>query len=224
MKSIKLKNERLQTLLSSSINSFYNEEIEKLSNLVKERKDSLITEFDPVSEEYLKKAFTLELKDFGFPRACHGAGLNDMERISPNSSNLIQISKNVTRIGRFLGTHFNALVMYYPDNGYIGWHHNGNAPGYNILMTYSQDGDGGFSFWDYKTNSIKTISDKPGWSVKVGYYPNERKEPERVYWHMAKTKKARVSIAWILNQKEMWKSMIDEITKDDYDHDDILGQ
>jgi len=224
MKSIKLKNDRLQTLLSSTIDFFYEDNIKENCKKCKVRTDNFIPDFDPWSEEYLRKAFTLELKEYGYPRALKGMSLEDMKKLIPNSSNVVEITKRITHIGRFLGTHHNALVMYYPEEGYIGWHHNGNAPGYNILMTYSLDGDGGFSFWDYKTKSIQTIQDKVGWSVKVGYYPNIRKEPKRVYWHMAKTKNPRVSIAWVLDQKEMWKSMIDEITGGDYDHDDILDQ
>jgi hypothetical protein len=224
MKSIKLKNDRLKILLSSTIDLFYNNTVEETSKRCKDRIDDLIPEFDPCSEEYLKKAFTLELKEYGFPRALRGLSLSDMQHFIPNSSNVVEISKRMSQIGRFLGTPNQALTMYYPENGHIGWHHNGNAPGYNILITHSTDGDGGFSFWDYKTKSIKTIPDQVGWSVKVGYYPNQKKEPKRVYWHMAKTKNPRISIAWVIDQKEMWKNMIDEITLGDYDHGDILDQ
>lgn len=224
MKSIKLKNARLETLLLPIIDLFYNDDIRKITDKGRIREDALIKEFHPVSEEYLYKAFTLKLSDFGYPRGVKGISLTDLQTLNPREKNVVEIPKTISRLSRFLGTHHNALVMYYPEDGYIGWHHNGNAPGYNILMTYSLDGDGGFSFWDYSTKSIKTIPDKVGWSVKVGYYPNIKKEPNRVYWHMAKTKSPRVSVAWVLDQKEMWKNMIDEITGGDYDHDDILGQ
>lgn len=224
MKSINLKNSRLEKLLSSTIELFYNDTIHQVSKRCKERTDDLIKDYDACSDEYLMKAFTLNIAEYGWPRAIKGTSLSDMEYLIPNSKYTSDIAKITSRIGKFLGTPNQALTMYYPENGYIGWHHNGNAPGYNILMTYSLDGDGGFSFWDYKTKSIKTIEDKIGWSVKVGYYPNIQKEPNRVYWHMAKTKNPRVSIAWVLDQKTMWKSMIDEISSGDYDHEDILGQ
>lgn len=224
MKSIKLKNPRLENLLSGTIDLFYNDSVREMCKIVPAKKDNLIPNLDPCSDEYLYEAFKLKLRDFGYPRALHGIGRGDMERIKPNNAKVQLLAKSVGRISRFLGTQYNALSMYYPENGFIGWHHNGNASGYNILITYSIDGDGGFSYWDYKTKSIMTIPDKIGWSVKVGYYPNERKEPERVYWHMAKTKKERITIAWVLNQKDMWKNMIDEITGGDYDHEDVLGQ
>jgi hypothetical protein len=224
MKSIKLKNDRLQTLLSSTIDLFYNDSVREISKKSKVREDNLIPDLHPCSDEYLFKAFTLKLTDYGYPRSLKGTGLVDMEYTNPNDKYVTAIPKSMSRISRFLGTPNQALTMYYPDDGYIGWHHNGNAPGYNILITHSIDGDGGFSFWDYDTKSIQTIPDQKGWSVKVGYYPDQRKEPNRLYWHMAKTSKERITIAWVLNQKEMWKNMIDEISQGDYDHDDVLGQ
>ncbi len=224
MKSIELKNDRLKTLLSSTIELFYNDTIRQVSKRCKEKKDDLIKDHDARSDEYLMKAFTLNAADYGWPRALRGTGFSDMMHLIPNSKYTDGIAKITSRIGKFLGTPNQALTMYYPEDGYIGWHHNGNASGYNILMTHSMDGEGGFSFWDYKSKSIMTIPDKIGWSVKVGYYPDLKAEPGRIYWHMAKTKNPRISIAWVLNQKIMWKNMIDEITSGDYDHEDILGQ
>lgn len=224
MKSIKLKNGRLETLLSNTIELFYNDSVRELSKTLPDRKDKLIPDLDPCSDDYLFTAFKLKLSDYGYPRALRGTPQADMEKMRPENKTIAKLPVAISRISRFLGSPNNALSMYYPEDGFIGWHHNGNAPGYNILMTYSIDGDGGFSFWDYDTKSIHTIPDKKGWSVKVGYYPNERKEADRVYWHMAKTKKERITIAWVINQKEMWKNMIDEISQGDYNRDDVLGQ
>lgn len=224
MKIIKLNNPRLEKLLSYTTDLFYNDTIRQVSKRTRERTDDLIKDYHASSDEYLMRAFTLNIADYGWPRSVKGSVLADIQHLIPNSKITSDIVNITSRIGKFLGTPNQALTMYYPENGYIGWHHNGNASGYNILMTHSTDGDGGFSFWDYKSKSIVTIPDKIGWSVKVGYYPDLRVEPGRVYWHMAKTKNPRISIAWVLNQKIMWKNMIDEITGGDYDHEDILGQ
>ncbi len=84
-------------------------------------------------------------------------------------------------------------------------------------MTYSQDGDGCFKYWDWVEKKIVTHPDPVGWSVKVGYYPDERKETERVYWHCAETKKQRISVAWVINHREMWIDMINTISEGTYD-------
>lgn len=224
MKIIQLQNGRLETLLSNTIKLFYAGEAKRLTEQVPEKVDDLITNHHPCSDEYLFEAFKLDHGKFGFPRAALGLSINEVEKNNIRFKDLTAIMTGVTKLGQYLGTPKNALTVSYPDNGYIGWHHNGNAPGHNILFSYSQDGDGEFCFWDYTTKSISRIKDKPGWNVKVGYYPSFRREPERIYWHMARTKKQRVSIAFIINQKEMWKSMIDEITMGNYDHEAILGQ
>lgn len=224
MKIIQLKNGRLETLLSNTIELFYTGEAKKITKEAKERKDNLITDYHPCSDEYLFEAFKHDRKKFGYPRAAYGCNVVEVARNSLNKKELPIILKNVSNIGKFLGTPVNALTISYPDNGYIGWHHNGNSPGHNILFSYSLDGDGSFCFWDYETKSIKRLYDTPGWNVKVGYYPSEKKEPDKLYWHMAQTKKHRVSIAFIIDQKEMWKNMIDEITLGDYDENIILYQ
>lgn len=43
-----------------------------------------------------------------------------------------------------LSAHRNALACFYPPGGGITWHNNWNAPGYNILFTYSHTGEGYF--------------------------------------------------------------------------------
>ena len=32
--------------------------------------------------------------------------------------------------------------MWYPKDGYIAWHNNWNVPGYNVLFTYTETGNG----------------------------------------------------------------------------------
>lgn len=215
MREVRLKNDRLEKLLSNTIEDFYSDKTRELMNGLKPRVDSLIPDLYPCSDEYLFKAFDHKITDYGYPRASLG--------LSPKDVGIKQydfyedLLNKISKIGIYLGTPDNALAMTYPDNGYIGWHHNGNAPGYNILLTYSQDGDGNFSYWDYETKSIVKLQDKPGWNVRVGYYPNERKYPDKVFWHMAETMKQRITMAWVLNHKEMWKNLIDEITQGDYD-------
>lgn len=222
MRPIRLNNEKLMTLLSTLTDICYDKKIVDLVSKDYVRKDKLIPEFYGVSDDYLKKALTLKVRDFGFPRTAHGLG---MSGVRPKDWHLIEpIEDHVKKIGKFLGTHVNALTMLYPKNGFIGWHHNGNAPGYNILLSYSLDGEGDFRYWDKDKKEIVIMKDKPGWFGKVGYYPSDTKEVDRVYWHAAQTKQQRVSIAWIMPHRPMWISMIEEITNGEYDKDFILSQ
>jgi hypothetical protein len=216
MNPIPLKNEKLTTLLSSLTNLFYTEKVSEITKNQKEIVDSE-SSYHGTSDEYLHEAFGRPLKNYGFPRSSWGLGLTGRAFIQEEAKLFDPILKESLRLGKYLGVQRNALIMSYPDNGYIGWHHNGNAPGHNILFSYSQDGDGGFYYWDYELKKIVELKDKPGWNVKVGYYPSLIDEPNRVYWHMAKTKKQRVSIAFVIDHTLMWKNMIDDISKGDYD-------
>lgn len=215
MKNIKLKSARLQTLLSTIPKDCYEGKIRDMVFRSKVRQDRNIPDLHPCSDEYLYEAMKRPYKEYGFPIGLKGLGMRD---VSPKEEEILApIKTKAARIGSFLGTPNNALLMSYPDDGYIGWHHNGNAPGYNILLTHSQDGDGNFSFWDYDTKSIIRLYDVPGWQVRVGYYSRQDTEHHKLFWHMAETKKQRITLAWVMNHKEMWKNAIDEITGGDYD-------
>ena len=217
MQFIPIKNTRLTSLLQNITSNLFDQpNIKKVLSTVKARRDDLVPSLNPVSDEYLFEAMKLNIRDWGFPRSAKGTGMgkNAMEY---GYEEFIDTQKKISKVGLFLGTPNNALTMFYPDNGFIGWHHNGNAPGYNILLTYSQDGDGCFKYYDRLTQQIVIHKDPVGWSAKVGYYPSEKTETERVYWHAAETKKARLSIAWVINQREMWKNMISDISNGQYD-------
>lgn len=217
MKPIPLKNSRLKVLLDNIISDFFQPKLVDLGKKTRDRKDDLQPNNYGCSEEYLKEALKHSTPKYGFPRSCLGLGMS-MQSTPPQFLEIFEpTQRKVTKIGTYLGTPVNALTMLYPDNGYIGWHHNGNAPGYNILFSYSQDGEGCFKWYEKATKTIHVIKDNPGWNVKVGYYPSEKTETDMVYWHCAETKKQRVSLAYILNHKDMWKNMIDTITDGDYD-------
>lgn len=217
MQFIPLNNKRLNQLLDRVIERVYKPEYVRVITNARPHQDTLQPDIYACSDEYLHKAFKLPVTEYGFPRSAHGMG---MKEVAPEIHQFFEpIQKLVEKIGLYIGTPTNALVMAYPDNGFIGWHHNGNAPGFNILMTYSQDGDGCFKYWDREKNEIITMPDQPGWTVKVGYYPSDRKKEERdkVYWHCAETKKQRISLAWVIDHRPMWENMINSITDGSFD-------
>lgn len=213
MRPIKLSNKAISTVLNSIQSTIYSEEfLDPTKSKVKRHSSGLITEYEPYSDEYFYKAFNeFNLKEFAFPRDDYMGSIKHIEPVNT------ALKKFGNKLQRRLCAQGNALFAIYPPGGYIGWHHNGNAPGYNILFSYSQDGKGWFKYYDYADKEIKTIYDEPGWNVKVGYYPNQEAEPERVYWHSAYTENTRVSIAFIVNDRDLWLSMIDDISDGNYD-------
>ena len=90
----------------------------------------------------------------------------------------------------------NALSAVYPANGYMSWHTNADAPGYNVLLTWSETGNGFFKYQDPITKEIVTMPDKPGWNCKVGYFGSYN-ETDKIFWHCCGTAELRITVAWI---------------------------
>lgn len=146
---------------------------------------------------------------FGFPRDCYGVDMNTQPRNVPSHMHPT-LRKVDDDLMTFLGARSNALKMYYPPTGFIGWHNNGNAPGYNIVITYNSEGNGSFYSYDAKNDEIIEYKDKKGWSVKVGYF-GHFKEPEKIYWHSARTECDRLTLSYIIYDKNLWENMVEEI-------------
>lgn len=229
MREVYLKSQRLTKILSGITEEVFKKEnlsvLSKEAHDISERlnKKNPIDNLHPSSDEYFKIALKHPIKDFAYPRAALGIGTLSTNSHSSNFFYSL-IGNKLMRLQNTLGAQANALCMLYPDEGYIGWHHNGNAPGYNVLFSYSQDGDGYFKYYDKEKNEVIYMYDKPGWNVKCGYYPSEVREPKRVYWHAAYTKKARLSIAFIIDNRDMWINMIEYITDNDFDRNHLQAQ
>lgn len=170
---------------------------------------------DFTSQKYLDHMLSKdsEGRHEGYPEVVYGIDIGGTKH--PNDERVpyeVQdvITELSTELNAFLGTRNCAVTMLYPENGYMGWHHNANAPGYNILLSYSIDGDGFFRYVDPTTKEIVTLQDTPGWSIKVGYYGSFEQE-NKIVWHCARTKKIRFTIAFIVPKESMWHDMCEDI-------------
>ncbi len=221
MKKINIRDDKINKLLNNISDEVFKPET--LNSIIStargaNRRCDLIKDSNGWEDEYLYKAFKYKISDFGYPRSA-------LMISETNSEPLYNaVHSFVNKLSRKLGVKSNALSALYPKKGYIGWHHNGNAPGYNILFSYSMDGNGRFKYYDYETGKIVNMEDEPGWNAKVGYYPDERKEPNRVYWHEAETENPRLSIAFVVYDRDIWESMIKDITSNNFDSQEILSQ
>lgn len=161
----------------------------------------------------------------GFPTMEHFASYRDLQKKQAYQGNLFGLINDISY--KYLGGGSMALAALYPPGGSIGWHHNGNAPGYNILFHYSIDGDGYFrtvhedKFVDYPDK-------KGGWVCRAGLFKSapqfrtdvttdERKDivvadnVEDCSWHSAYTKGWRFTLSTILNNVELREDVIEEI-------------
>jgi hypothetical protein len=95
-------------------------------------------------------------------------------------------SRHVTRVGV-------SGRIWYPDNGFMGWHTNSNNPGFRLYCTYAREG--GKSFFRYRhprTKEVVTSWDKEGWTFRVFRVCKE------LLWHSVYSSTDRFSIGYAL--------------------------
>jgi hypothetical protein len=194
-------------------NSNYNEELKPFEKLDDSEKGQYA-----LSEEYLREAMK-DPQRYGYPKHMFGAVMDNMlskQSLQPKKFREA-CDETDKKLIHYFAARNNALRAYYPPDGYIGWHNNGNAPGYNIIITCNPDGDGEFVHYDHNEDKIIRYPDKKGWYVKVGYF-GSYSEPDKMYWHCAKTNSPRITLSYIIPHEDLWKSMIDDIGIPDKDH------
>ncbi len=160
-------------------------------------------------EEYLKHMQSKPVD--GYPEQTCGIDL--MKYTSPYASLQKALTKLDFDLMNWSGSRNNAVKMLYPKGGFMGWHHNANAPGYNILLSWSKDGLGYFRYQDPITKEIVTMQDTPGWTAKVGYY-GPFHEKDRIVWHCANAdQEERFTLGYIIPHQGMWEDMTADIAQ-----------
>jgi len=112
-----------------------------------------------------------------------------------------------------LATKGNALANTYPPGGFISWHNNANAPSYNLIITWSENGDGYWKHVNPYTGETETVQDKPGWQCKAFYFGAYADQQEDLVYHMASTDCWRMTLSYIFDRvhKQFWEDIIEEI-------------
>ena len=158
-------------------------------------------------EEYLKHMQSKKVD--GFPEITKGVDLGQWQPPQPELR--AALKKLDEELIAWSGSRNNAVKMLYPKGGYMGWHHNANASGRNLLLSWSKEGKGYFRYQDPITKEIVTMYDTPGWTCKAGYY-GRFDEPEKIYWHCAWAEpEERFTLGYIIPHDGLWQDMIDDI-------------
>lgn len=209
MEPIQIKNKELLGILNSFITAVNKCDIDKF-NIKKEGKD--VSKFPSITPEY---ACGTEYLNFmqtrpshevsGFPEITMGIDINQAS--VPFDSLKIALKKLDEELMAWTGVRNCAVKMLYPKGGFMGWHHNANASGKNLLISWSEEGKGYFRYQNPITKEIVTMHDTPGWTCKVGYY-GTLKEPDKIYWHCASAEhEKRITLGYIIPHEGMWEDM-----------------
>lgn len=193
--------EELQTVLDGFTDWFFEQDRSKI--VLKNQPDE--NEYY-TSEEYHDSIYWDMHIGFPEPHASYG---NDLAgaHTTPESwrPTVLKLNKDLNNL---LCSKFNAVMMYYPAGGYIGWHDNRNVPGYNILLSYTKNGKGWFKFKE--NGETVTLHDKPGWNVKAGYYGSSVQKAFQVR-HCARAYEERLTFGFVIPDEYMWEMMLEDI-------------
>ena len=141
------------------------------------------------SEEELRTKYLPNWREhIGYPTSTRVIPVEQFRGGDPKWEDLWDWGKN--RMVLDLGVSSNALFVHYPPNGLTGWHTNWNANAYQVLFTWSETGDGFFTYYDIQQDKVVTIQDKPGWQCRW-YYFGRKDEPQHHCWHACYSGKSR---------------------------------
>lgn len=205
---IDIKNPRVLDLLNYSLNLHRNKwNVEQNNNLLGE----LGTDANEyVGDQYMQKIIDMGTKHTGSPHSACSYALKPDHYLGkdPQYKKDFQLFSDELMIE--LGVNVNALSQFYPPEGYIGWHNNADAPGYNLIFTWSETGDGWFKYVD-ECGIIQTIYDTKGWSLKAGYFGTY--DEDDVCYHAAYTKCWRMTHSFVVERrdKDFWLDCIEHI-------------
>lgn len=164
-------------------------------------------------EEYLNKIISMKQKHDGFPEHLYGYEYKPTTNetsflLNSNKIWCVDFLKRISKINQkmmeFLCTRNNALTATYPPGGFISWHNNANAYAFNLIFTWSEKGEGDFTYVEPSTGEIIKIKDIPGWSCKAGYF-GSYEEPEKIVYHKAETDCWRTTVSFIYNKEDCSK-------------------
>lgn len=217
MRDIQINNKRVLNYLNNFkdfiVEKYNSGELQKDLHL--DCKDQKLEDKDWLSDKYLKEVMDLGKSHEGYPVSMRSyKGImpgNDTNNIYQSKPYLEKSNTLNQELMTELSAQRNTLYTIYPPGGWISWHNNANASGYNVIFSWSETGDGWFDYWDLKEQKRVRVQDKPGWQCKMGYF-GSYKEPDKLCYHAAYTDCLRISVAYIWGPHEsMWEDVIEDI-------------
>lgn len=193
---------------------FFKQDLNWLEELAKNNEKNTDTIENSCSDEYLKEIVDKDGRHIGYPEISYCYDLRRGGLPGEFQEKYQNLSKELCT---WLGARNEAVHVYYPKNGFMAWHNNWNAHGYNILLSYTKNGGGFFKYRDPITHEVVEMLDTPGWTSKVGYYGRGR-EPDKVYYHCAGTHEPRLTLGFVVPNLDIWRSMIEDISGEDASH------
>lgn len=141
-----------------------------------------------LSREYLNEVRSQGKNFTGFPDAQPRYVILDKE-----------IQKHKSDITEYFFIRRECLDATYPAGGFCSWHNNANVPGWGIMMSWSETGEGDFRYLNEKDEVI-VVQDKKGWSNFKHFYFGNYLEPEKLVYHASSNDCLRYTMAFNFGQ------------------------
>ena len=210
MKLVDIKNEEVLAIITEYRDWFFNQDLTDLDEISKhEGRHQGYTLETGCGLDHLEEIVSKDGQHIGYPEKTISVDIASEERVS--SEHKKKCRDMATTLCSYLGARNQAVNVYYPAGGFMGWHNNWNASGYNIILSHSKEGNGFFRYRDPITKEIVNMKDSPGWTCKVGYFGKGR-EPDKVVYHCAGSHEPRLTLGFVIPHLEMWQDMIADIS------------
>lgn len=189
MTELTIRNQDILDQLEYVRSIVMNANVEQYANDAMFRPENARTE----GESYLTKQWLdnhmADPEHQGFPVEHYSIPVENIMHKDPKLEEVYNFSR-VDFISN-LGANANAVFLYYPPGGFVGWHTNQNNSGYQFIFSYSEKGDGYFQYYDKQKQEIVKCPDVSGWNAR--YYHFGEDEPDHC-WHSAYTNVPRITI------------------------------
>jgi hypothetical protein len=214
-------------MLEKDIPKFYLDILKEFEELIPDMKKIKIDSFgagERISPEYsISDELLFKLIDTsgphhsGMPGHLYSEDWGKDKLLEDKNNTVIDTLNVMEKLGSSLMCRRHALLTLYPPGGYIGWHHNGNIPGRNLLFSWSENGDGLFRLYNNKLKNFEDYPDSPGWNVKsLKFYGHLEAEQTGFSWHAMATNCFRFSVAFLLSdQFNKEPTQVQEVLEDD---------
>jgi hypothetical protein len=214
MKSVNIRNREILDILNEFLEMWWDKKETDLTKFYLGANDSNRENY--INDEYKNRIMNMGSAHDGFPEKLKGYSIKLDVNQNPRLSDL-NINRDYLKINeklqQTLSTRHNALCAVYPPGGFISWHNNANASAYNLIFTWSENGDGYWKHADPYTGKDVVVQDVPGWQCKAFYFGAYEDTPEDIVYHMASTDCWRMTVSYTFDRlhKQFWEDVIEEI-------------
>lgn len=147
-----------------------------------------------ISKEYAQQRVSLETLEKLMANGSVDVATNDCNLLRFNNINFDFLGKKIALEikDRCKGYGLTGRI-WYPENGYMGWHTNNDNQGHKLYCAFAKEGQKSFfRYRDPQTGEVNTSWDKQGWNFRIFKVQSE------LLWHCVYSETDRFSIGYTL--------------------------